>query len=267
MSFPSVSRILATHKINAATADEHTLVHALLNAVRLDLGEGFSELQRAAEEFRASEKERVLHDIPRDSLLGKHICRLVGTDAARPSCEHVFGVSLALYYPCVVVLAKQPDDLRISAREQARILEKHDLVPTPMSSLTTDSDVQAALARWFEDQNPRGMAHLRRLAHDACEQRIRVRRDLDPKSTDGLEVANVMGTHMARQIFSDRFGVHLGFLNCCGPAAQDKRTAPVGDETKPKTPQKRGDRTRGTDDAAFVLTLREQIAMQATADC
>lgn len=117
--------------------------------------------------------------------------------------------------------------------------------------LTTASEAECgkALLEAFERDLPLGMACLRSLAETVNRTDEVLLRTEDPSSPLGKQLIRLVGTDVARELVEERFGVALGFYNCC--------SVKVG-------PKKKGRN-------GLKLSRREQIKLQngdiARADC
>ncbi|MFN7160557.1 MAG: hypothetical protein ACK4NC_03015 [Candidatus Gracilibacteria bacterium] len=121
MSFQSVKKVLQNKGLtfeDLSTKTEKEQIAILWEGIQIDLQEGVAYIRDFVAAFKVSNEERFLFTEDPNSLLGRQIARLLGTDICRMILEEQFGVKFAFYNCCNGVVANSKDKLKLSVLEQ-----------------------------------------------------------------------------------------------------------------------------------------------------
>ena len=117
MSYPSIAAVLKERHVDLDTANNGELEGVLREAFRRNLPNGMSYLETLAAQIKQT-GQRLLQPEDPNSLVGKQLIRLLGTDVARGIVERELGVAFGLYNCCGVVAAPTKEALAMNMREQ-----------------------------------------------------------------------------------------------------------------------------------------------------
>lgn len=120
MSYPSIASIVHEMGLSLESANPEELKEALWRALSTDLSTGITYLQTVATEC-LTQGVRLLKVEDPNSVLGKQLIRLLGTDVARQLCSERLGVAFGFYNCCSPVIAPAANMLNLSILEQVQL--------------------------------------------------------------------------------------------------------------------------------------------------
>jgi|GEM_PF-859836 len=83
----------------------------------------------------------------------------------------------------------------------------------------SDDDIERVLVAAMQRDLPLGVAYLHQIAHESMKSGTTIFGNEDPNSPLGKEIVRISAGTVLREIAQKHFchGLHLSFLNCCGP--------------------------------------------------
>ncbi len=117
MSYPSVDGHLTKQGVTMDTATDDQMRQAFINAFKEDLPLGWAKVEELVDKLKQMGARAMLTLNP-NSPEGKQFARLLAPDIPRDVLQRHFGVKFGFYNCCKGVAGREPDDLKMTLREQ-----------------------------------------------------------------------------------------------------------------------------------------------------
>lgn len=117
MSYPSITAHVEAQGVTLDTANDEQLAKAFIAAFRDDLPLGMAHVDELVAKLDEA-GDRAMVTLDPNSEAGQQFARLLGPDVPRKVLEDHHGAAFGFYNCCKGVVARTPDALGMSLREQ-----------------------------------------------------------------------------------------------------------------------------------------------------